>query len=531
MLVRLLKGRGTIVPVALLSFLGSTVGMPAIAGAQSRGAKSSMLMVPVQRGPGVPEMVQAKSQEMLAALLGIEPGIKLTVATVEAEAEPVLAPVVSAPVQADVTALAPLPDHPDIEKAQKAATSGRGQAISGRYEGALTSLLRAKSLFEKRMSGLADFDQYIEVLAWIAASFVNGGFSEEAGPAALELLTVAPSYMPDANVLGARAASAIESAKSRIKTGATVTVTAEPADADIWLDGRLLGKGTQTVSDLPRGKHFVRVASPTTIPTARRIDNRRSEVSVKLTAKLRAGVAPTAVVKAAPVVAPGTRTLAWYARNGEFQDPGFAALARDDARRNMTDFVLLGYVGRAGSAYHLGLFLFNAGTGKLAAMDPATIDTELANLQVALLDQESRLARAVAEFPEDRVVRGKTELYTRTALRAPVPPPAPAPVLAAAPTPALAPYMAPVATTKSVPSAPVVMPTRQAAPVGGFGEIPEDFPMDILDTPAKKKPLYKQWWLWTAVGAVVVGGAVAAGVLLTKDDGGPSDVKGQATWR
>lgn len=39
------------------------------------------------------------------------------------------------------------------------------------------------------------------------------------------------------------------------------------------------------------------------------------------------------------------------------------------------------------------------------------------------------------------------------------------------------------------------------------------------DHRAKKVPLYKRWWLWTAVGAVVAGGAVLAIVLSTKSSG------------
>lgn len=537
MLGRLLKGRGTIVPIALVSFLGSTVGLPVVAGAQTRGNRSPVLLVPLQRGPGVPEMVQAKSQEMLAALLGIEPGLKLTIAPVEAVSEPGAPAPAAEPVEADAPVLAPLPVHPDIEKAQKLATTGRGDAIAGRHERALTRLMQAKGLFQKRMSHLDAFDDYVEVLAWIAAAFVNGGFSEEAGPAISELLTVRPDYVAVADLLGGRAAGAIESAKARIKTGAPVTVTAEPPDADVWIDGKLVGKGTVTVSDLPRGNHFVRVASPITVPTARRIDNRNRDVTVRLAAKVRAGAAPVTAVTVAPASAAGERTLAWYARNGEFLDPGFTSLARDEARRNLADFVVLGYVGRAATAYHLGLFLFDARSGRIAALDPATIDTELANLQVALLDQESRLARAVGEFPEDRMVRSRPDLYARTAAPAPRPAPAPAPAPApkatVAPAPAPQPVVAAAPASAAAPEpVPVMMPTRQAAPSGGFDEMPEDFPWEVIDKPVeKKKPLYKQWWLWTAVGAVVAAGAIAAGVLLSKDEGGPANVKGQATWR
>ncbi len=46
-----------------------------------------------------------------------------------------------------------------------------------------------------------------------------------------------------------------------------------------------------------------------------------------------------------------------------------------------------------------------------------------------------------------------------------------------------------------------------------------------IEAPAEKpKPVYKKWWLWTIVGVVIVGGAVAAAVLTTQGSGvsGPS---------
>lgn len=46
----------------------------------------------------------------------------------------------------------------------------------------------------------------------------------------------------------------------------------------------------------------------------------------------------------------------------------------------------------------------------------------------------------------------------------------------------------------------------------------EDSTSETSIDPVKKTPVYKQWWLWTVVGAVVVGGAVATGVLLSPDN-------------
>jgi hypothetical protein len=40
--------------------------------------------------------------------------------------------------------------------------------------------------------------------------------------------------------------------------------------------------------------------------------------------------------------------------------------------------------------------------------------------------------------------------------------------------------------------------------------------------PAASRPLYKAWWLWTAVAAVTVAGAVVLGVELGTHTGGSS---------
>jgi hypothetical protein len=57
----------------------------------------------------------------------------------------------------------------------------------------------------------------------------------------------------------------------------------------------------------------------------------------------------------------------------------------------------------------------------------------------------------------------------------------------------------------------VVAVTEKAAPVVSARRPVEPEPS------SSSKPLYQQWWVWTAVGAVVVGGAITA-VLLTQGD-------------
>jgi tetratricopeptide (TPR) repeat protein len=82
---------------------------------------------------------------------------------------------------------------------------------------------------------------------------------------------------------------------------------------------------------------------------------------------------------------------------------------------------------------------------------------------------------------------------------APVSPPAPAPVAAPGIARVQAPAPGPQRALQAAPSSIAVQPLQQRD-----------------DT---ARPLYKNPWLWTAVGVVVVGGVVAGAVLATRDDG------------
>jgi hypothetical protein len=68
-------------------------------------------------------------------------------------------------------------------------------------------------------------------------------------------------------------------------------------------------------------------------------------------------------------------------------------------------------------------------------------------------------------------------------------------------------------------------PTPVAAPAVPVVVVPPPAPIEHSERPSR--PLYKNWVLWTAVGAVVVGGAVAAVVLSTK--GGDTRMEPPAT--
>lgn len=67
----------------------------------------------------------------------------------------------------------------------------------------------------------------------------------------------------------------------------------------------------------------------------------------------------------------------------------------------------------------------------------------------------------------------------------------------------------PPAATTPAPAPTPPPPTTATAPPSNQALVASPAP------PAERKPLYKQWWLWTAVGVVVAGGAVGLAVAFT----------------
>jgi tetratricopeptide (TPR) repeat protein len=78
--------------------------------------------------------------------------------------------------------------------------------------------------------------------------------------------------------------------------------------------------------------------------------------------------------------------------------------------------------------------------------------------------------------------------------------------------------------TQTSPPQGTLQPTTTPAP-----SQPQQPQLVVSSAPAEKQPVYKKWWLWTAVGgALVVGGVVAIAVAATtpKDAASPSNTFG-----
>jgi hypothetical protein len=557
-------------PLILCTFAFTLIEWwPAVALAQGdAGRVYKVLFVQIQRSDDVPEGVPGRIEEYFKALVEIDPRIRLTVyqAPEGLSPAPEPAPMVMAAAPAPAPVVAPEPAaeapkaNPALDRARKQLDSGREAARAKKFDKALSSLVPAKDAFARNLTDLEDFDQYVDALLWSAAAFMGGGYGEEGAPVLSQLATLRPGLSLDVKDVGKKFSDAYQKAAAQAGAGCDLTVTAEPAEAAIYVDGKLAGQGNQTVTGLAKGKHFVRVVADRMPPSGRWVVTSGKSTAVAFALKARNAPAP--VVADKPIKTPKApkassdgrvRALTTYARSGEYLSD-FTRDAKSASEKAMVDYVLLSYLARSETAFHLGLFLYNAGTGELASIEPSIIDGDLGNLQIALLELESRLSKAVAAFPADRVVRERPGIYLLAAKKpkpvpvavvapvaVPTPTPAPVPIVKPAPTPAPVPTPAPTPAPVPVYSPP---PTPAPAPValpgpgpgrspsGSFDEIPSDFPMEGGGTPVPpSSPWYTKWWFWTAAGAVLVGAGATTAVLMTRKGSGPSTFKGTVSWQ
>lgn len=513
MLVRF-KRINRVLAVPLLGvFAGSLV--PSGARAQTpapqpaAAGKRAVLFVPLQRSEHVAESVPPRVEEYLRALVEIDPSIRLVTLPPEAWKAP--EETAGAPAGPE-----PVRENPVLQKARNLAESGRSAVQKRRFEAGLLQLMNAEKLFRGQLAELEDFDQYVDVLVWIAAGLVLGGFREEAGSALRNLVSVRPDIALPAAEFDRRFIEAVEGAKGRLARGGSLAVQVNDETATVYVDGRLVGQGNQTVQDLVQGRHFVRVTAPGMRPQGRfvTVGNKTATASFQFKQ-----------AKPKQVAKRPARPLTEYARTGDY-DAAFVQDVREAVEKASAEFAVLGYIARSDTAYHIGLFLFEARGARVAGIEPAVVDTDLTNLQIALLELESRLARAVERFPDDRVVRARPALYAIAPTQRPVAVPAPVPVAPPATTTA---PTAPAPPT-STPPAPTVAATQ---PSGAFEDIPPDFPMETLPGREPSQPWYKKWWVWTAIGgaaAVALGVGLGVGLGKGGGGGGPSTFGANVRW-
>ncbi len=520
---RMIRIRSWVATLVLAVFGLTTMNWPMAAVAQDAGQpnqQATVLVLPMQRHASVSESVQTRIEEYLRALIEIDP--KVRVVYFQPSDLPRPTPAVD---DGTGTAGAQVATrtHPDIEKARAQSIAGREAALLGKYETALTRLMSAQKLFSRHLSDLEDFDLYLDAIFWTSVAFIDGGYVQEGNSMLNRVAVMKPTLAIDRKDFSKRFVEAFDRARARATTGGNLAVDVSPASASVYVDGRLIGTGAQKLSDLPRGKHFVRVTADGYIPSGKTVatgapgkeDRAQVILRPRQVSKPKAGQKPK---PKAP--APEGTALLPGARTGEFDDD-FRRDAKAAADKAMTDFVLVSYLAQDDTTYRLGLFLFDARSSDLFEIDPATFDRDLSSLQIGLLEIEDRLSKAVTKAVVYKRVNARPAIYA-LAPSAPAAPKAAGAV--AAPGTARA---AAVPGTVTRPTAPVA--TSPALPPRTAVTRPAPARVPAPPNASSDSHWYQKWWVWTIAGVVVAGAGVGT-YFLVKEKGGSSGFTGQAVW-
>jgi hypothetical protein len=460
--------------------------------AHAQTQKKKVLVVPIQGSQYVLSSVIPRLEEYFGALLEIDQTIQAV------KEEPATHP------EHEQKTTEPeqkvKPQNRKVLEAHNMAEQGKKAILAKRYEQGLTKLLQAEKVLSANLNDLEDFEWFVDVLLWKAYGFYQGGYREEAAPAIKNLVTLRPDLSPAPEAFGKDFCGAVENAKRGIVKGGDLVVSTNVPDSVIFVDGKEVGKGEQKVQGLAVGRHFVKVVEPSGTTIGRFVQVTQKEQSQTFAFKVSAPK-PKKPTQAKP--------LSYYASSGDFSQ-AFADDAKTACDKMGAQFAMLGYVARSDTAYHFGVFLFDANTKTLLAVEPAVIDLDLSNLQIALLELEARASRVISDTSPGQVVSAKPPIYALAPSQPQAQKPKEAPVVAPAPSPA-SPAIEQQASQPSLPPPPQKAQPAEVA-TGGFEEIPPDFPIAKF-TPQQEKPWYKKWWVWTAVGGVAaVGLGVGLGI-------------------
>lgn len=503
--------------VTAAAFLHLTLwgALPALAapppGARKPGEKATprVLLVKFQKAEGTSDLIVQRIQEYMTTLLAMNSRLELL------DESALTKPAEEPPPELEKTS-------PALTKADDLLWKGKEAVEKKKYRSAIEQLIEATELYEENYKELRDYDKLVDGLLQLSLAYFRAGYDHNGEETLTKVVTLRPDVILDARLFSTGVKEAVDRIKARYaKTEAGKVRVEATAPASVYLDGVLRGMAPLSIEGLSPGFHYVQVFADGHEPFAQRFTTPKADKTMTVAAKLVAKAGP-AVPEQKSAEASLVEVVA-IVKSGRFVRD-LPPAAKPVVETATAGFLFMGYVSKDGREYILSPFLYDAASEKTAALEEVRFDSQLTNLQVNLLVLEDHLVTALTAFPKGRIVTARPAAYDRkpeTVLVEPTPPRAVEPTPVVEPTPpattaggpgtAVADPAAPVYD----PNAPLYDPTKPVGP--GPGTVDE-------------AAWYQKWWVWTLVGAVVVGGAVTAGFLLAPEDAQPSRFSTEVRW-
>jgi len=296
------------------------------------------------------------------------------------------------------------PSNPALEKADEALWQGKEKVDRGRYRKAASLLKSAIKGYESNFTDLVDYDKMVDAYLQLAIAQFEQGYKDNARETMDILIVLRPDTRVDPRKFGSEFIEMLEGSRQRLqaKTTAQVYVTSEPMGADVLIDGIPVGKSPSTLSGVLPGKHYLQVRSDGMKTFGKMINLKSSSGLTTVSANLEFDGDQEMAEVDGEYVPPDP--LIPYKDTGDF-GTNFKRAARYFCSKAYVNYLLYSYVARGAEGYELHLFLYDAEKGEIAELGPITMQKDLSDLQVKLLEVEEVLMRGVSAFPMNRIVQ------------------------------------------------------------------------------------------------------------------------------
>jgi len=527
--------------VAVVAMVTSVVGpLPAAFAATPGGKKPRVLVIRTQKAVDVGTIVTTKIGAYMDQILAMDNTIEV-VAPSTLVIPALDADVPAKPVKpAKIPKAAPKKAGPKTGVALGDDAAAAADKLMARHKpaDALKEWNKALELYASDAGHLDDVSKYVKALAGRSAAYFLADYNDNGEEELSKVLAIRPDFTPASDAPEALTA-ALPRVQARVRpTTSQISVTADVAGAVVQIDGTTRGPAPQTIGGLNPGDHIVRV-----LANGRQAFGQvvvLGDVSVDVAATLPPGEGGSMADLPGVALAPtstGPKTddvtgLEFYVRAGNL-DTGFQAQAKRIAQANNIDAIYFSYVRSDGKDYDLGMFVWKADDQRIAALVPERLASDLAGLQVDVLDVCDKATAVLRKFPDELALSGRAPIFTTAIL---VSDNKAQPEWHPEPTKPVEVKPVEVKPVRD-PSKPVVVaPSIEARPKDSLDTMVRMTPdKDVASVSAPEiKPkhkdddsaVYEKWWFWTIVVGVVGGSATA---LALTQSGGTTDPEGFRT--
>lgn len=172
-----------------------------------------------------------------------------------------------------------------LSQAEELFEGARASYDNLELDEAIERFEQALATYEEQVAHLPDIAPLSDCLLYIGAAQVLSERSRTARTTFERLLVIDPERRPSEDVFPPTVVEVFDyvaGRMGRVPTG-SVAVTTDPAGADVYVDGVLVGPSPQTLSDLKEGRHYVRARLSGRVEVGRVVEVRgRRPVAVSL---------------------------------------------------------------------------------------------------------------------------------------------------------------------------------------------------------------------------------------------------------